>query len=86
VLNPKGFHVYFWTDEKLQIALRCDIGEPVYNVTNLRKEIVDKKMFELPSGYKRAERVWKPLIRDHRCCEISITLIDAEKGGKTLAR
>jgi hypothetical protein len=60
VLNPRGFHIYFWTDEKLQIALRCDIGEPVYNVTNFREEPVDRAVFELPAGYKRIERPWKP--------------------------
>ena len=60
VLNPHGFHVYFWTDDKLEIALRCDIGEPVYNVTNLREAPVDKTVFELPAGYKRVERLWKP--------------------------
>lgn len=56
VLNPRGFHVYFWTDDKLQIALRCDIGEPVYNVTNLREASVDKTLFELPAGYQRIEK------------------------------
>jgi hypothetical protein len=58
VLNPHGFHVYFWTDDKLEVALRCDIGAPVYNVTNLRETAVDKTVFELPSGYKRVERWW----------------------------
>ncbi len=58
VLNPRGFHVYFWTDDKLQIALRCEIGEPVYNVTNLHEASVDKTMFELPTGYKRIEKVF----------------------------
>lgn len=60
VLNPHNFHVYFWTDDKLEIALRCDIGNPVYNVSNLREAAVDKSVFELPSDYKRAERLWKP--------------------------
>ncbi len=56
VLNPRGFHVYFWTDDKFQIALRCEIGVPVYNVTNLREAPVDKTMFELPAEYKRIEK------------------------------
>jgi hypothetical protein len=60
VLNPRGFHVYFWTGDKLEIALRCDIGVPIYNVTNLRETAVDNAVFELPSGYKRVERWWKP--------------------------
>ena len=60
VLNPRGFHVYFWTDDKLKIALRCDIGEPVYNVTNLREASVDKTVFDLPTGYKRIENFWNP--------------------------
>ena len=25
VLNPHGVHVYDWTDDKLEIALRCGI-------------------------------------------------------------
>jgi hypothetical protein len=58
LLNPHGFHVYFWTDEKLEIALRCDIGSPVYNVTNLHETAVDKTVFEIPSGYKRVVRWW----------------------------
>jgi hypothetical protein len=58
VLNPRGFHVYFWTDDKLEIALRCDIGATVYNVTNLREATVDKTVFELPSEYRRVDRWW----------------------------
>jgi hypothetical protein len=58
LLNPHGFHVYFWTDDKLEVTLRCDIGNTVYNVTNLRKAAVDKTVFEIPSGYKRVARWW----------------------------
>jgi hypothetical protein len=67
VLNPHGFHVYFWTDDKLEVALRCDIGVPVYNVTNLRETPVDKTVFELPSGYKGVERWWYPT-PNRSCC------------------
>ena len=55
VLNQHGFHVYYWTDEKLDITLRCDIGKPVYNVTNLREAPVNEAFFELPAGYRRVE-------------------------------
>jgi hypothetical protein len=58
LLNSHGFHVYFWTDDKLEVTLRCDIGNTIYNVTNLRKAAVDKTVFEIPSGYKRVARWW----------------------------
>ncbi len=48
VLNPHGFHVFFWTDDILEIALRCDIGKPVYNVTNLREAAVDRRCLTFP--------------------------------------
>jgi hypothetical protein len=58
LLNPLGIHVYFWTDDTLEIALRCDIGKAVYDVTNLREAPVERAVFELPSGYNRVEKFW----------------------------
>ena len=56
VWNPRGFHVYFWTDDALPITLRCDIGETRYEVKNLRKATLNSSMFELPAGYERVEK------------------------------
>ena len=60
VWNPRRFHVYFWTDEKLEIRLRCEIGDATYQVKNLRENPIADTMFKLPAGYERLERPWKP--------------------------
>ena len=55
--NPnKGFHVYFWTDEKQAVTLRMEIGDAAtYKASNIRVGSVPDSMFELPSGFDRAE-------------------------------
>jgi hypothetical protein len=53
VWNPRGFHVYFWTDDTLLITVRCDIGETRYEVRNFRKATVSDALFELPAHYSR---------------------------------
>jgi len=58
VWNPRGFHVYYWTDDKLAITLRCEIGETTYEAKNLRNNPFTDSMFELPAGYEKAERRW----------------------------
>ena len=58
--NPRGFHVYFWTDEALEVTLRSEIGDAIYEVKNLRGSPVSHAMFELPAGCERLERPWKP--------------------------
>lgn len=58
--NPRGFHVYFWTDDKLPITIRCDIGETRYEVKNLRKATLSNALFELPAGYQRVDRPHVP--------------------------
>jgi hypothetical protein len=60
VWNPRGFHVYYWTDDKLAITLRCEIGETTYEAKNLRNAPLRDAIFELPAGYERADRPWKP--------------------------
>jgi hypothetical protein len=58
--NPKGFHVYFWTDEQLDITVRMMIGESGYKVVNLHKESVPESLFQLPSGYTKVDRPFRP--------------------------
>jgi hypothetical protein len=60
VWNPRGFHVYYWTDDKLAITLRCEIGSTLYEVKNLRDATVEENLFELPAGYRHYEGAWKP--------------------------
>ena len=61
VWNPKGFHVYYWTDDTLEITLRCSIGETRYEVKNLRQADVWDALFEVPAGYRRVQDVLKPI-------------------------
>jgi len=56
IWDPRGFHVYLWTDATLPITLRSDIGETRYEVKNLRKATLNSSMFEFPAGYERAEK------------------------------
>jgi hypothetical protein len=59
VYNPKGFHVYFWTDEQLEITLRMKLGDVTgYRVTSLRRNSVPDSMFDLPAGYSKTERTF----------------------------
>ncbi len=56
--NPKGFHVFFWTDDALGITLRMAIGDVAsYEVKNVREVSVPESMFELPTGYERLDSV-----------------------------
>ena len=60
VWNPKGFHVYYWTDDALDITLRCEIGESKYEVKHLREGFVWDAAFDLPAGYQRVQDITKP--------------------------
>jgi len=61
VYNPNGFHVCFWTDDALEITLRMAIGDAAnYEVRNLSATSVPDSMFELPAGYERMDRRFKP--------------------------
>ena len=51
IWNPKGFHVYYWTDQKLGITLRCKIDNALYEVSHLHENSVDDGLFTLPPGY-----------------------------------
>ena len=61
VYNPKGFHVYYWTDQQLEITLRMNFADhTTYDVKNLRASPVVGSMFELPAGYQKMERPYRP--------------------------
>lgn len=61
VYNPKGFHVYFWTDDALEITLRMAMGDATnYEVKNLVPARVPDSVFELPAGYEKLDRQYKP--------------------------
>lgn len=56
VYHPNGFHVYFWTDEKLGVTLRMVMGDTMaYQATNFHQSSVSYSMFELPVGYEKVE-------------------------------
>jgi len=55
VWNPRGFHVYYWTDERLAITLRSEIGETNYQMKQLREGFVWNTLFDLPSGYQHVQ-------------------------------
>jgi hypothetical protein len=61
VYNPNGFHVYFWTDDALEITLRMAFGDTTdYQVKDLRQRAVPDWVFELPSGYEKLDRPFRP--------------------------
>ena len=61
VYNPKGFHVYFWTDSALEITLRMAIGDfASYEVKNFRESSVPNSMLELPADYEKLDRPFRP--------------------------
>jgi hypothetical protein len=61
VYNPNGFHVYFWTDEKLGVTLRMAMGDTTaYQLANFHQNSVSESMFQLPTGYQKVERPFKP--------------------------
>lgn len=61
VYNPNGYHVYFWTDVQLGVTLRMAFGETtVYQARGLRQEAVSETVFQLPDGYEKIDRPYKP--------------------------
>lgn len=61
VYNPNGFHVYFWTDNALGLTLRMAMGDDIsYEAKNLREKSVAESMFELPAGYEKLDRPFRP--------------------------
>jgi hypothetical protein len=53
--------VYFWTDAALEITLRMGIGDAAsYQVKNVREYSASDSMFELPAGYEKLDRSFRP--------------------------
>jgi hypothetical protein len=61
IYSPSGFHVFFWTDKALGITLRMAIGDAAsYEVKDLRGHTVSESLFELPAGYQKLDRSFRP--------------------------
>lgn len=57
VYDPRGFHVYFWIDDALQITLRMAIGDAAgYEVNNLHEASIPDSSFGLPAGYTKLDK------------------------------
>jgi hypothetical protein len=53
LVNQHSVHVYLWTDDKLEVAVRWHIENVTYDLTGIREGVVPGNMFELPSGYAK---------------------------------
>ena len=51
LLNQHGEHVYLWTDDEAEIAVRWQIETVTYEATDVRAVAVPEGLFELPAGY-----------------------------------
>lgn len=55
LVNQHGVHVYLWTDDKLEVAVRWHIENVTYDLTGIREGAVTDNMFELPPGYAKSD-------------------------------
>jgi hypothetical protein len=55
LVNQHGVHVYLWTDDKLEVAVRWHIENVTYDLTGIHEVPVPENMFELPTGYSKTE-------------------------------
>jgi hypothetical protein len=62
LLNPgSGGRVLFWTDSVRGITLRMDIvGAAIYEVKNLKNTSVPDSLFQIPAGFSKIERPFRP--------------------------
>lgn len=51
VVSQHGEHVYLWTDDKLEVALRWEIENVTYELKNIHETELGGSMFELPPNY-----------------------------------
>lgn len=54
LVNQHGEPAHLWTDDQLGIALRWEIEEVTYEVSDIYETKIVDKMFELPAGYTKA--------------------------------
>jgi hypothetical protein len=55
LVNQHGVHIYLWTDDKVQIAVRWHIENTTYDLTGIHEGAVPNSMFELPPGYVKSD-------------------------------
>ena len=55
LVNQHGVHVYLWTDDKLEVAVRWHIENVTYDLTGIHEGPVPDNMFELPPGYAKSD-------------------------------
>jgi hypothetical protein len=63
LVNHHGVHIYLWTDDKLQIAVRWHIENVTYDLSGIHEGSVPDSMFELPPGYVKNDML-NPTRRD----------------------
>jgi hypothetical protein len=51
LVNHNGVHVFLWTDDKLQIAVRWRIENVTYELMRIHEQEVADDLFNLPPGY-----------------------------------
>jgi hypothetical protein len=55
LVNQHGVHVYLWTDDKLEVAVRWHIENVTYDLTGIHEGTVPDNMFEVPPGYAKSD-------------------------------
>jgi hypothetical protein len=53
LVNQHGVHIYLWTDDKLEVAVRWHIENVTYDLTGIHEGALQDSMFELPGGYAK---------------------------------
>ena len=59
LVNQHEVHVYLWTDDQLEVAVRWHIENVTYDLTGIHEGSVPDSMFELPRGY--AKTMFNPI-------------------------
>jgi hypothetical protein len=54
LVNQHGEHIYLWTDDKLEVAVRWHIENVTYDLTGIPEGAIQDSMFELPPGYAKS--------------------------------
>jgi hypothetical protein len=55
LVNQHGVHIYLWTDDKAEVAVRWHIENVTYDLTGIHEVAVPDSMFELPLGYVKSD-------------------------------
>jgi hypothetical protein len=55
IVNQHGVHVYLWTDDKLEVAVRWHIENVTYDLSGIHEGSFPDSMFELPAGYSKTD-------------------------------